>query len=349
MHNSLQPIYKLPDEVLTHIFEVGVPAPAEQWSHDPRENPATQWTLEQYQKMLWSVAAVCGRFRVALLNSPHCWTWVSYLFDTRSSRGESRRFEALETVLTRSKGVPFNFYLEIKTRQQRLTTPPFEVLSRTVLPHMHRCKWFYFKCDYCEVNLPIDIFTNVTTPMRSLRDIEIFWYDWYIIPGEGEFEEEALQSISSLTTGVDPEVPLLSFTITSNFIQNINFTLVEPKYFTRLRIDAPCRAEDAVAFLSLCDSLEHLQWHWTPDHVDGTNSIQTPPRTLSLRNLISLQVNYTLPTGIALNAPRLEQLKVVDGGSQDPNGGSIDILHPEHPAFPSLHRASLPGDLSNDN
>lgn len=342
-HNKCQPICDLPDEVLTLIFEVGLPAPSEQWQRDPRENPETQWTLRQYQEELWSIAAVCGRFRAVLLDSPNCWAYVSYLLDACTVSTAKKRLEALEIVLARSKGALFDFNLEVVTRGIDAIAP-IEAASCILLPHMHRCRRIYLKSNDRGADLPF--LENSAHPLHSLQYLALDLFGDENWNSREEMDGKAGRTISSLAAAVT--LPLLSLTLKTGHFLNVRFEAIGTGLLTRLRIDGPCRIKGVAAILSSCQSLEHLHWAVQSMHEEPLPT-NAPIPSISLQRLISLQTDAhpprNLPSGISLDAPRLEQIICRSG---DLSGDFIDIFDPKRASFPSLLRISLPYTLSND-
>lgn len=334
-HNALQLVCMLPDEVLSLIFEVGAPTPSEQWSRDPRECPSTRWDAGQYKRMLQSVAAVCGRFRVALLSSPRCWTNVQYVLDTNDSRKEIRRLEALDTLLARSKSVPFTLNYRVQTLGKRHpSASSLQAVSSIVLPHIHRCESVNLSCDDPAVDLPI--LANAAVPLRALKFVEIRYLNYW----GGQVNRMAARGGLSLASCA--EMSLQSLTISSNIScpRTLDFALIGVNALTRLWVDANCPARDAITLLLSSPNLEHLYW----DPRETRTDVDTPYRsaqTVSLSRLISLHTGFRSSSALVLNAPHLEQIHLW-------NGDSFDILNPDRLSFPQLRRMSCRYAVSSD-
>lgn len=96
LHNASQPLQKLPDEILSVIFECGAPSP---WPSSP------SWSPKEYDVHLQSIGSTCARFRAVLLDSPRCWTSVEVLIEEQPQES----LDALEADSTGQRTVNLTY------------------------------------------------------------------------------------------------------------------------------------------------------------------------------------------------------------------------------------------------
>lgn len=90
-HNTIQPIFGLPDEVLSNILEVVIPSRHDSWSWNPMKGKDTNWTVQEFKGVLraQAVTATCSRFREPILRTPRCWTFVECVLSHGGTRLEN--------------------------------------------------------------------------------------------------------------------------------------------------------------------------------------------------------------------------------------------------------------------
>lgn len=329
--NATQPIFRIPDEILSNIFEVGIPCSTDHWDPDwsPRSARTVQFTPTQYMSQLASIGATCSHLREVVLNTPRCWTYVTFI-----ASGLGTRLAALETTLVRSRSCMFTLCLELRAKDFSPSTYACRAIASILLPHMNRCQTLLFVSH----NLRDVLLSTIPmTPLQNVRHVTFDWSDANDLgldnegdEGLGQNPEETMHSlIAAIAT------PLQSIAIRhhSSQVMRRDFEDIHAQCLTRLCLDVCMPLTHVVQLLQRCLLLEHLDLT-----VDSEND-ESLELTLPLGNLISLRVFN--PEGLGglwiLDTPRLEQIDLTGAYQNLP----FNITHHKQPALPSLTRVAL--------
>lgn len=236
-HNAAQPVCRLPDEILSSIFQVGVPGASHCWSIDPCRLHE-QWSPSQHKQRLRSVGATCSRFRTTQIATPRCWTYLHCLISGGNIHGTL--LEELEVMLARSRSCGFCLRLTVNTfRQQYPSKFIVRAISRLLSPHMHRCQLLRLGGDDRSVEFPILI---SETPLLSLRSISFDWSrDRPPVPGEQSPNDQAQGLIHRLLGAIDAPLHDLSIQGVHHSSDLVRQPLnnLQANALTRLLIDGP--------------------------------------------------------------------------------------------------------------
>lgn len=331
-HNTIQPICKMPDEVLSNILEVVVPNRHTSWSFDPLTGKVTNWTVTEYKEALRAFISTCSRLRDPVIKTPRCWTFIECIL----AQGGTR-LETVETMLARSKQCRFYLHLELRTKTSQPSIYALQAFSHLLLPHMHRCESLCVRSDNRGTDVPRLIPSN---PLRALRHIMFDWTaDRTFDEDDQNLDGKAEAVMLSLVGGI--EVPLLSLIVQGS--EHINQTLqgdfssIQVQALTRLQILVTCSVPEVVRLLQRSSNLEHLLWVVNEDNEEDDS--ETSPVPLILNKLVSLRISGggRNRRGILLTAPQLEQVDLSCTTDLLP----FDITHPDHPLLPSLARLGV--------
>lgn len=329
--NATQPVFRVPDEILSNIFEVGTPGSSDHWDADwsPRLARTVQLTPTQYMSQLASIGATCSRFREVVVNTPRCWTYVTFI-----ASGLGTKLAALETMVARSKSCKFTLRLELRAKSFSPSTYTRHAIASILLPHMNRCQALLFVSHNLRDALPN------TIPMTSLQNVRHLAFDWsgaidLDIDNEGDENagQSAEESVHSLIAAI--ATPLQSIAITRHTSQVMlrDFENINSQCLTRLRLNVCAPMAHVIQLLQRCLLLEHLDWTVDSERDD------TRELTLSLKNLVSLRIHNAERFGglWILDTPCLEQIDLTGANENLP----FDITNHFQAALPSLARVAL--------
>ena len=247
--NSKLPIYRLPDEVLSLIFE-----PDSFGLGDAERD---------YDEFRDAVASVCFRVRQAILDTPSCWSniWINAGTKVDIDTTDNSR---IRTLFKRSKSAPLQltwkveggFYEDIA----KWRNPYAALLSQ----HAHRIRALAFVTSYT-IDVPISLFGGASMPNlrhfrvegKNLNLGETTLHDWVAF-------QAPLLTLEITDRGISGALALPSFATTFNTTA-----------LTNLALRTPIRIQDFVALLKRCPSLEvlNLECQRIEDTSDMLNSL----------------------------------------------------------------------------
>lgn len=133
-YNALQPCHRLPNEVLSMIFEVGLPSQEDAWPASD-DQKILLWTCTQYLRHIKSLSVTCSHFRAVVINTPKCWTIVSI----EVMNLQRTTLDQVAACLARSETLPFDLFVNMEHDFQagELMIRAFGIL---LAPHAHRCR-----------------------------------------------------------------------------------------------------------------------------------------------------------------------------------------------------------------
>lgn len=331
--NTMQPVCRMPDELLANIFESVTPSLRHSWPLHLSDDKDNRWEILQYNKTLQNVIMTCSRLRSSLLRAPRCWVFVDCVLALGGTT-----LEALEVMLARSRNCPFYFALVLQSETFPSSSHALQAFSRVLLPHMHRCETLLITSDRRGAEIPLLVPPN---QLRALRHVTFHWSnDETVDAAEGQnLDGKAEAVMLSIIGGI--ELPLISLRVigSAQVGQRLrgDFGSIKAQALTRLRIEIVCSVREVVKLLRSCSNLEHL--YWDVDEDGGENDSEAYPVLLTLNKLISLRIRggHSNIRGILLTAPQLEQADLVNTNDLLP----FDITQPNHPRLPSLTRLSV--------
>lgn len=334
-HNAVQPILRMPDEILSSIFEFGSPGAYNLWTVERPTSKIAEWTPAEYDQQRKSIGATCTRFRTTLIHTPRCWSYISCVMST-SDEWTSTSLVTLKARLARSGDRPIDLRMELTTGERPLSTYAREAISRVFLPHMHRCRSLRLVSDNRLADFPLLVVKDPEIPLRGLRHIA---FDWNpaIIQGADEPEPpDSTAEASMLLLIASVGTALESLTIVDLITPRGNFGTVNGQALTQLKLDTPSTGT-ALQLLQRCTSLKYLDWR-----VDQEEEVvEDHPVHIDFNHLVSLRVtgSYISNDICTITAPLLEQAHFLP----DPGSAHMpfDILRPNHPLLPSLTRVHV--------
>lgn len=330
-HNAAQPACRLPDDVLSDIFQVGIPFTCDLWSL----RSADYLSLFDHNLRLKSIGATCSRFRNVQISTPQCWSVLHLKIVQGKITGTV--LEELDVMLSRSRNSSFALRIEMQTSgQAQPSTITSRAISALLLPHMHRCHSLVLACD--DRNAPFPLL--ISPP--SLQSLQYISFDWSKDPSRVYNPDTHSEDVVHRILGaIDTPIRGLNIRgiryLSTRLQQRLSNLQVDA--LTSLLLDGHGSMGHIHQLLQRCASLEHLRW--IVRVADGAGSeIDTHPRSLVLNHLISLGVHNPFTTqhrACILHAPKLEQIHISGHFQNLP----FDILQSEQPPFPSLVRVSF--------
>ncbi|KAF8317576.1 hypothetical protein DL93DRAFT_506360 [Clavulina sp. PMI_390] len=145
--NQIQPIFRLPKEILIYIIELAIPMIGDVWSelapNSPDQKPRwKQWTVEEYESFRHSLIFTCSTFSSLIMRSPRCWSCISltltrFRASAHRSPVEAKDLAALKNSLERSSPAPFDIFI---TNEASVVPPVWYGLRQLLSSHLHRCR-----------------------------------------------------------------------------------------------------------------------------------------------------------------------------------------------------------------
>ncbi|KAI0769810.1 hypothetical protein C8Q74DRAFT_1202496, partial [Fomes fomentarius] len=157
----MPPIYELPVELLTRIFQLGVDSDPLPDDRDP-----TQLTFEV------SVSHVCRRWRDIALHTPHLWTTIHFRTRAHMNRGK--------IYLSRNARLPIDIYVDTcsedtyAVRKDLLFRADFLPVFDIVLPHIPRWRELHLKVADLECKGSARKVLNTCGPAPVLRTLQLW-------------------------------------------------------------------------------------------------------------------------------------------------------------------------------
>ena len=241
--NSKLPICRLPDDVLSLIFE-----PEPFYLGHP---------VLAYDKFRDDAASVCFRFRQVILSSPSCWSNI--WFDTGiRANVDTAEDSRLRTLFRRSKCAPLQLTWKTEGGYYRDITKWRNYYTALLSHHAHRIRSLAFLASGSMVDF-ISLLGGAS--VQNLRHVRI-------TGSSSKLEEETLH------TWVALQAPLLTLQIINNDWSNVlalpSFsTMFNTTVLAYLVLITPIRILDVAAFLKCCPSLESLTWTYQGKHFTG--------------------------------------------------------------------------------
>lgn len=329
-HNALQPCLRVPEEILSMIFEVAAPTPANAWPYcrSPITRKWYDWSLKEYESFLRSVGLTCSAFYSILLRNPRCWSFVDL---TITSAKASTLLATLETRLIRSN--PGLFDLFITTDLDEALIRGVDSQSLLLGRHLHRCRSVTIFNSGDFLTIPIVLLSS--TPLCALAHVFVDYSG----------AEDGPRDIDYLLPATNATVPLLTLSINNwqhsdaMFAPAISRLHPSVTALTRLRLCGNFPNTCVIPLLRCCTALEHLEW------TSGETSDEPDFALLELSCLKSLLIKgftaaHELPP---IRAPLLEQVGLLDMVENEET--IISIFRPNQPHLPSLKRFWYRGAL----
>lgn len=171
LENFLRPICKLPHEILSFIFELGLPS----LSPSPQQHQSFVYLCGQlvlsantqlaYGKYISSINATCRTFRHVLAATPRCWAFLSLSLGPRYIPTPL----IVETRLSKSRGCSFDLYLHDHLGPTDL--PGYAAFLKVLRQNMGRCRTLSYHTGHESKQFPRALFESLTAD--SLRHLQI--------------------------------------------------------------------------------------------------------------------------------------------------------------------------------
>lgn len=331
LQNALQPCLRLPHEVLSAIFEVGVPIPGNAWLHQnaPR-NRVYESLHKEYESFLQSVSLTCATFRSILLRTSKCWVYMG--LELTSSRHTP--LSVLETRLALSHPQPFELHLNIDLDDSFANS--FQSESTILSRRLHRCRSVTIRNSGYGFAVAHTLMSSAG--LSSLEHMYAYWARDF--EGTGGF-----RNIASLFPANSATIrPLLSLSLVDSIPPLHNFSIALSQLhssldsLTRLRLRGIFLGLEVIQLLKRCAALEHFDWDSSDEFFQPSDTtVIELPHLLSLR-VVSSNLNIQLPP---INAPLLEQVEIEEENDSPGRDEDEDfpLLTPNQPHLPSLKRA----------
>ncbi|KAF8295740.1 hypothetical protein DL93DRAFT_2091612, partial [Clavulina sp. PMI_390] len=339
LHNSLQPILRLPSELLLEILELEAPNLHSTWfrtlSSATSFAGSDEWSDNEYDDFRRSFGATCTNFRSLLLSSTKAWSFVSLKVIRNDKTIPSQQWEQL---LERSAPSPLHLKIEFDGSRPR---KQFAEHSRILQQHLNRCHSILIGCQTWTFTF-LDGFLDLSE-LANLKE--------FIFHGSSGFLRFQLPSVVSLLSSTWNKLETLAICSDRNeddiaigpsseqFVQHISLAAS----LTRLRITAPYDTSSIISFLTECVKLQHLEWS-SSERLPGASIIGPNVKPLHMPSLLTLSIpgETTLYFFPPINAPLLEticlgydiELMIEDDLSVHP----CAIFHPKQPHLSSLKR-----------
>ncbi|KAF8295739.1 hypothetical protein DL93DRAFT_2234178 [Clavulina sp. PMI_390] len=337
--NSLQPIMKLPLELLLEILELKAPKPQNTWLHRPSpvNDPASSWEWSDidYESFRRHFGATSTDFRSVSLMSKKAWSLVSLRACQKDRLIPSWCWEEL---LHRSTPSPFHLKIEYDGSH---SIQDIVEHSEALKQHLPRCHSVLISWKAWRVSC-----LHKILDLRKLLNLKEFIFygisslQRYQIPGFTGLIPISWPGLKTLAIcnrpdENDPE----SSSDLEDFVQEKSLAVS----LTRLRINGPYDANTILSFLTECVQLEHFEWSCSKR--PKTTSIVGPEAEvlpmLSLRSL-SIPGEASLYSFPPIEAPLLDticlghdvDLMIDDDLSHHP----CAVFHPKQPYLVSLKR-----------
>lgn len=315
MHNALQPCSRLPNEVLSLIFEVGAPSPEDKWPTDLEKS--VHWVPTEYHRHVTNLSAACSRFHSIILNTPRCWTYVKIAMSTTH---KSTPLHALAARLVRSQTLSFDLHVEVDDAYQP-TDAVMRGFSALLSSHAHRCR------SISSTGLEVDKASQLFAPepaLSALQHLDIKWR-------EDNQEDSSIMCIP-FAEGRRQE-RLLSLKICDEPNHGVIDLLFSTRNITRLWLELPQGVDLPDPILQACSALQHLcygETRWEDGEVWWDERSRT-----DIPNLTSFRIS---PNGVPstvmplMQAHNLVQIRI------PPHVCTDTIFDPATPA--SLHSSA---------
>ncbi|KAF8319665.1 hypothetical protein DL93DRAFT_2225091 [Clavulina sp. PMI_390] len=352
-HNERQAIFRLPNEIILEMIELGVPVPGDSWSSEAspwpvNKYPAWKWTAEEYDAFRTAVGSTCSVLRTLVLSSQKAWgsLYISYPHIPPL---------ILKMRLQRSSRVPLHLFIKWSRINNRAVS--LSEYKPVIRPHQSRCHSIVIKNRINKQSLFPSLFDA-----ENLSDLRHLYLTF---GGENHKNDSGTTTmslpwmLSSLTrpssfANIAPRLllnnlpTLHSLSLRDNFSASDStlpalqsYELFSPN-LTRLRLSGPFRTVSVIKFLSQCSGLEHFEWRSSVAYANPSVS----PSILQMPNLKSLCLvgNNSALNFPPSNAPKLEQIVIGVFDSRDNTEAHLIrscIFHPLQPQLPSIKRVKF--------
>ncbi|KAF8319094.1 hypothetical protein DL93DRAFT_2153551 [Clavulina sp. PMI_390] len=338
VYNSLQPIFRIPDEILSCImelltsFESGC-MPLIDWRFGPgfEDRDGNNRSYFSSLRGFMSMNLSTRRIREVAINSPRCWRDVIISL----TRGQSTTPDVLDTYLKRSKNLFFNLTIFVNVEDAAPNLRPLFTILRS---HLHRCR----RMEVCSGREPIQLhrvtqfiqdFGLATPALRSVKLADHTHSDNGLMRGITliPFWDPAKTQIDS----IDLEFRGCGQYIRRRPLLDDLHTLVER--LRRLRISYGLEKSVVINIMRRCPRLEELEWE---SGKDEALSDQQPLELLSLKKfeLRGKALNGGFPS---LCAPGCEVASLGDVWNYDFPRWLLGSPSQAMQNFPALKRISI--------
>lgn len=325
-HNALLPICRLPDELLSIVFEIQAPFPGDTWQIECDE----PWFLDDYMEYVASVSKTCSRFRVIVLRNPRCWSSIRSSLSFQQGDSTSSFLE-LASYLSRSKKHPFNLALDFKFDKPEVKT--FKKMLTFLEQHMERCQTLQYVCHEKDVLHLI----SPSTPLAALRHLSITWKGSRHNPTSVPIFAQLVEPLLNLwLSDMDSD----EATSMADFLGALRMDCL-----TRLSLGVHLQAQDCVQILSRCSSLKQL-------HIKYPESTQNAPQSeaISLPFLVSMSLTGAVEDdwrSLRLDCPQLSRVWIATDPSDTRHLPSI-LQEPVSAPSSLIRLAYQPHNISQD-
>ncbi|KAF8284631.1 hypothetical protein DL93DRAFT_1360689 [Clavulina sp. PMI_390] len=178
-HNRLQPIFRIPIEILSYILELVAALP-----DAPKTSLLPTGVYLPLSQSFISISLSCQRFREIAVNAPGCWKeaviWVAKRHSTSSA--------ALDSYLQRSSSLLFNATIYLDTSAIKKTY--IQELLTVLHSHVHRCRSIEVWSG--RVTKQVSQITKIIRDLRwsypSLRSVKLADYSSNATAGEHKIQ-----------------------------------------------------------------------------------------------------------------------------------------------------------------
>ncbi|KAF8306898.1 hypothetical protein DL93DRAFT_2232407 [Clavulina sp. PMI_390] len=319
VQNSLQPLLRIPVEVLSSIFEL-----AALRDDDPMQYRTPQSTIPWYiysSQSFCALSTTCHHLWSIAVNTPRCWRKLNiFITDTLTTP-----HHVLENRLHRSKNYPIDLNLCVE-----LGVPNKFTLKDTlhaIRPHASRLQSFRVcsGCQDLDMSKVTSLIHDYDWDLPSLRSV-------IIVDTTSRPHDEPTQS--NPTAGFIPfwsqrlssiESARLHFEVLMAHMPSLDEIALPWGSLKRLRISCGFDSSVVTNMLRSCPQLEHFDWCAAEDDPEGV--LDEP---IELPCLRSITLREWTSCGLDFIAPNCEQL------CMHQEAHSIDPL-----AFLSRHSAAI--------
>jgi len=307
--NGRAPIYKLPQEALVQVFQIG----------HARYNPSER-ALMTY---LTVISSVCSIWRYVALHEPSLWTAILYndYHDfgkiSKSSNDLPQKIkDRICSYLSRSQYSALLVYLEFGTHGYGLSH-----VKSLIFPYLSHCRILDMKFDSDDQALDL---LPLPTDLRRLAKLSCW------VSRRRHWREAKPLFLFS---GTDRNYALRDLTLRMSKMPIHQTVLgnLDGRALIELRLSGDSLEWDSIiSFLSQCQSLQTLELAVRPP-------LEATFPSFTLPNLVSLQAtNLEFP--MAIHAPRLRSLVLFEGLEED----DPPVL-PPLPSWRDLHTLRIMG------
>lgn len=332
-HNALQPILRLPPEILTSVFETGLPDVQCAWSDNPILQSTHSPTLE-FNKQFLVVNAVCKRFRSVALHSPLCWTKIVL----RVVDGKPMTpTPLLATILQRSTDCKFDLVLALSLQHTGVLA--LRAVLEGLRSHMRCCRSIVLSSTYPDFHMAetTRVLQDII-PAPALQHLVFMSFPGPRTVMNVQGQEEL---IVPFLTGVEPSLLSLAIELHPHSLDGHTWRTSSLNGLTfgqlkRLRLDVELEGAWVIEVLRHCPSLEHLYWAGT------MGGGEEDEHELKLTHLLSINLRRQTPVDMfpPLCAPALVQVVIADYEATEMERHFM--FREDQPPLPSMRRLSFP-------